>query len=182
MVDLQAVRGLANRDPTDSPSYVLLDVAQRVRRAVGEALAGTGLTGPQLNVLGAVVVLTDRGRPPSQRDVATLTGVDEVTTGQVVRLLLQRGMLERVETADRRVKALTATESGLATCLAAVAAIDRMDHALFGPEETARLIAALLPHSSLTRSESGRPDTGVVGATRAEASRRVVQPSASRQE
>lgn len=148
MVDLQAVRGLAHRDPTDSPSNVLLDVAQRVRRAVAEALAGTGLTGPQLTVLGAVVVLTDRGRPPSQRDVATLTGVDEVTTGQVVRLLVQRGLLERAGTADRRVKALVATDPGLDACLAAVAAIDRMDRALFTPEESTRLIAVLLPHSS----------------------------------
>lgn len=140
---------LAHRDPSDSPSYVLIEVARRFERALAAALRPLDLTGPQLSVLGGTLVLVDRGNEPSQRQIAQLLGWDEVTTGQVVRILERKELLHRAVARDRRARALSLTERGRATAAAAIETVDALDRTFFTPAQADQLRAVLGPLSSL---------------------------------
>jgi DNA-binding MarR family transcriptional regulator len=101
--------------------YALLHAAQTWRTEATRALKPHGLTVPQFLVVMAVYRQARHAwEPLTQAEVATRLGMDANTASQIARGLERRGILRRTaHPGDARARALTLTDSGLATAGAA---------------------------------------------------------------
>lgn len=138
--------------PFASPGYHLWKAALRWKAAVKDALAPHGLTATQFFVLGAAGWLSQGDRtPPKQRDVAELAGVDLMTASQVVRVLVDAGVLARVpDPDDARSWRVAPTERGRELVRAAAARVRATDRVFFGADDAlARTLVRLSqePHA-----------------------------------
>ncbi len=85
----------------------------RWQRNVDAGLVALRLTHTQYLVLFTAQSVTDETRDAvTQRGIAERAGLDEVTTSRVVRLLSERGLLDRGESRDRRAYRILVTHKG----------------------------------------------------------------------
>ena len=97
------------------------------------ALQRFGLTHSQFVVLATVTWFGDK-EALTQARLAELSGVDPMTTSQIVRTLEAAGLLTRVEhPADPRAKVVSVTVAGRAKARQAVVAVERADAEFFEP-------------------------------------------------
>lgn len=119
------------RGPPGSPGFLLWHAAMRWRRAITQALEPVGLTHTQFFLLGSLRWLTRGNKAPTQAELAAHAGLDPMTTSQVVRTLVAKGWVERVDDpADSRAYALSLTPEGEVQARAGIARVKRVDAGL----------------------------------------------------
>jgi DNA-binding MarR family transcriptional regulator len=126
--------------PGESPGYLLWRVSNAWQRKQRAALQPFGLTHSQFVILatatwyGATETLT-------QARIAELSGVDAMTTSQVVRALEAAQLVERRDHPDDpRAKAIAVTAAGRDKARAAIVAVEDTDAEFFAPVERRALV------------------------------------------
>jgi MarR family transcriptional regulator, organic hydroperoxide resistance regulator len=119
--------------PGESPGFLLWKISNAWQRQQRAALQPLGLTHSQFVILatstwfGAFETLT-------QARIAELSGVDVMTTSQVVRTLEAAALLERrAHPEDPRAKAIVVTEAGRRKARQALVVVEDTDSAFFEP-------------------------------------------------
>ena len=128
--------------PAESPGFLLWKISNAWQRRQRTALQPYGLTHSQFVVLatatwfGAEEVLT-------QARISQLSGIDPMTTSQVLRALEAASLIERVDhPKDPRAKSIMVTRAGRDLARKAVVVVEATDAAFFEPlaSDTARLV------------------------------------------
>ncbi|MFF3222898.1 MarR family winged helix-turn-helix transcriptional regulator [Nocardia suismassiliense] len=118
----------------EGPGLLLWQVTNRWQAAQRAALAPFELTHVQFVLLASLTYLAVAGDPVMQRDLAAQAATDPMMTSQVLRVLEQKGLVERRDhPSDRRAKSLVPTEAGAALANRAVVAVQACDREFFGP-------------------------------------------------
>ena len=116
---------------------LLWQVTNRWQAAQRAALKPFGLTHVQFVLLASLTWLNADGAV-SQRRLAEHAVTDPMMTSQVLRELEQRALVERAtDQEDKRARAITVTEDGIALANRAIVAVEACDAAFFaalGPE------------------------------------------------
>jgi DNA-binding MarR family transcriptional regulator len=110
--------------PADSPppstGYLLWHLSLRWRVALDRALAPLGLTSSQYAVLASLHGLSRAGSRPSQRELASFSGLEPMHVSKLVRALERAGLVERAGNPhDTRAVQLTVTARGVEVVTAA---------------------------------------------------------------
>jgi DNA-binding MarR family transcriptional regulator len=122
--------------PASSPGFLLWKVSNAWQRRQRVALEPFALTHSQF-VLLATATWFGASEPLTQARLAELSGVDPMTTSQVVRALEEALLIERRgHPDDPRAKAMVVTEAGRARARQAVVAVEETDAAFFAPLST----------------------------------------------
>jgi DNA-binding MarR family transcriptional regulator len=128
--------------PAESPGFLLWKISNAWQRRQRTALQPYGLTHSQFVVLatatwfGPEEILT-------QARISQLTGIDPMTTSQVLRALEAASLIERVDhPKDPRAKSIMVTRAGRDLARKAVVVVEATDAAFFKPlaSDTARLV------------------------------------------
>ncbi len=136
-----------HEDAWDSPGFLLWHATLRWQRAMAAALEEHGLTHVQFVLLASVWWLVANGAPPRQRDLADHAGTDPMMTSQVVRALVDKGLIARTrDVDDARAYRLEPTAAGLATVRPALQSVEAADEAFFGrlPERSRAAVTTAL--------------------------------------
>lgn len=128
--------------PAESPGFLLWKISNAWQRRQRTALQPYGLTHSQFVVLatatwfGAEEILT-------QTRISQLTGIDPMTTSQVLRALEAASLIQRVDhPRDPRAKSINVTRTGRDLARKAVVVVEQTDAAFFEPlaSDTKRLV------------------------------------------
>jgi DNA-binding MarR family transcriptional regulator len=128
--------------PGKSPGFLLWKVSNAWQRRQRAALQAFDLTHSQF-VLLATATWFGAKETLTQARLAELSGVDAMTTSQVVRTLEAAQLLERrTHPNDPRAKAIFVTSAGRAKAQKAIVAVEDTDAAFFAPlgSDTPRLV------------------------------------------
>lgn len=131
--------------PGESPGFLLWKVSNAWQRRQRAALEPFGLTHSQFVVLAVAAWFGEAG-PLTQARLSDLSGVDPMTTSQLVRTLEERGLLKRDRHPDDpRAKSIVIQEAGREKARAALVAVEATDAEFFKPvsEEERRLVLLL---------------------------------------
>jgi DNA-binding MarR family transcriptional regulator len=134
-------------------------VSMRWRVAIDRAIAPLGLTQAQYALLAPLLGLERAGQPPSQRQLADLTGLEPLYVSKLARSLERAGLIERaVHPDDSRAVRLTLSDQGRSVVVEATDRVRGLQDeltaptgGLAGPETQAllrslrKLLAAPLP-------------------------------------
>ncbi|AKV03700.1 Transcriptional regulator, MarR family [Labilithrix luteola] len=116
-----------------SPGFFLWKVSNAWQRRVRSALQPFGITHAQF-VLLATATWFGEEETLTQARLSELSGIDPMTTSQVVRALEAAELIVRKEHPDDpRAKAIAVTEQGRAKARKAVVAVEEADAAFFEP-------------------------------------------------
>ena len=119
--------------PGDSPGFLLWKVSNAWQRQIRAALQPFSLTHSQFVVLATATWFGAEERLTQAR-IAELSGVDPMTTSQIVRALEAAKLVERTaHPDDPRANAIAVTAAGKKTAAAAVVAVEAADAAFFAP-------------------------------------------------
>lgn len=117
--------------PGDSPGFLLWRVSNVWQRRQRAALQPLGLTHPQFVILACATWFGDK-EALSQARIGELTGVDPMTTSQIVRSLERlKYLTRRPHPHDPRAKLVTVTSAGRALARKAVVVVEETDAAFF---------------------------------------------------
>ena len=120
-------------DPGESPGFLLWRVSNAWQRQQRAALQPLGLTHSQFVILACATWFGDK-EPLSQVRIGELTGVDPMTTSQVVRSLEKlKYLTRRPHPDDPRAKLVAVTSVGRALAQKAVVVVEETDTAFFKP-------------------------------------------------
>jgi DNA-binding MarR family transcriptional regulator len=128
--------------PRDSPGFLLWRLSNAWQRRQRAALQPFGLTHSQFVLLATATWFGSKERL-SQSRLSQLTGVDPMTTSQIVRALQAAGLMHREDDPhDPRAKALEVTEAGRRKAKEAISAVEQTDATFFKPvaEHVDRLV------------------------------------------
>ena len=115
----------------ESTGLLLWQVTNRWQAAQRAALKPFGLTHVQFVLSAALAWLGTEG-PVTQRRLADFAGTDPMMTSQVVRALVDRGLVERTaHRDDGRAWSLSITGEGTALVNRAIVAVEACDDAFF---------------------------------------------------
>ena len=119
--------------PSESPGFLLWKVSNAWQRRQRAALQPFGLTHSQF-VLLAAATWFGATETLTQTRLAQLSGVDPMTTSQLIRTLEGAGLVQRRDHPnDPRAKAIVVTEAGRTKARRALIAVEDTDAAFFGP-------------------------------------------------
>jgi MarR family transcriptional regulator, organic hydroperoxide resistance regulator len=128
--------------PAESPGFLLWKISNAWQRRQRMALQAYGLTHSQFVVLatatwfGAEEILT-------QARISQLSGIDPMTTSQVLRALEAAALIQRVDhPTDPRAKSIVVTRAGRDLARKAIVVVEDTDAAFFKPlaSDTVRLV------------------------------------------
>jgi DNA-binding MarR family transcriptional regulator len=109
--------------PADSPpstGYLLWHLSLRWRVALDRALAPLGLTSSQYGVLASLHGISRTGSRPSQRELASFSGLEPMHVSKLIRALERGGLVERAGNPDdTRAVQLNVTARGVEVVTAA---------------------------------------------------------------
>ena len=125
--------------PAESPGFLLWQVTNLWQRRQRAALKDVDLTHVQF-VLLAVLAWNRREQPGvpgiSQVQLAQLAQVDVMMTSQVVRVLVEKGLIDRMpDPKDTRANLLQVTSRGQAVAGRAIRLVEHVDHEFFAALE-----------------------------------------------
>lgn len=147
--------------PAESPGFLLWKVSNAWQRRQRAALQPLDLTHSQF-VLLAAATWFGATETLTQARLAELTGVDAMTTSQVLRTLEAQKLVERdAHPDDPRAKTIAVTARGRELARKAIVVVEATDEAFFAPVaanlgEVVRLFAALA-WSAAAEPGEGRP-------------------------
>ncbi len=138
--------------PAESPGFLLWKISNAWQRRQRAALQPFGLTHSQFVVLAAATWF-GASETLTQARIAQLTGIDPMTTSQVLRALEAASLIERGEhPSDPRAKSIMVTRAGRDVARKAVVVVEATDAAFFASlaSDTPRLVAMFqkLVHSN----------------------------------
>ena len=148
--------------PSDSPGFLLWKVSNTWQRRQRAALQPFGLTHSQF-VLLATATWFGASEPLTQARLAELSGVDPMTTSQIVRALEAAGLMERRDhPEDPRAKAIAVTPAGRDKARKALVAVEDADAEFFKPlaasaDRLVRALRALLGEPEVRAAPRRRP-------------------------
>lgn len=117
----------------ESPGLLLWQITNHWQAAQRAALKPFGLTHVQFVLLASLTWL-DAEEPVTQHDLANHAATDPMMTSQVLRVLEQRGLVDRApHPRDRRARALTPSPAGVDLANRAIIAVEACDRAFFKP-------------------------------------------------
>lgn len=128
--------------PAESPGFLLWKISNAWQRRQRTALQPFGLTHSQFVVL-ATATWFGASETLTQARIAQLSGIDPMTTSQVLRVLEAASLIERVDhPKDPRAKSIMVTRAGRDLARKAVVVVEEVDAAFFEPlaSNTARLV------------------------------------------
>jgi len=149
--------------PAESPGFLLWKISNAWQRRQRDALQPHGLTHSQFVML-ATATWFGASETLTQARLAQLTGIDPMTTSQVLRALEAAALVERGDhPTDPRAKSIVVTRAGRALARKAVVVVEENDAAFFAPlvGDTARLVAmfqALVDGSERGEAEAEMAD------------------------
>ena len=117
--------------PAQSPGFLLWRVSNAWQRAVRNALEPSGLTHAQFVILATLEWLGGE-QGAKQHEVATLAGMDPMTTSQVTRVLEERDLVRREgHPEDGRAFSVALTPKGRKAVARAVPAVAEAESRFF---------------------------------------------------
>jgi DNA-binding MarR family transcriptional regulator len=135
--------------------FYIQQVEQLVHQRIDEVLAPQGVTAGQYMVLSLVV----HHEPASSAELARLARITAQSMGEYVKLLEQRGWIQRREDPDnRRVLRIASTEEGRSVLMRCEAMVDQAERDFFSclkPDEVANLRYTLSRLRSAARKAGG---------------------------
>lgn len=154
--------------PPPSTGYLLWHVSLRWRTALDRALAPLGLTSSQYGVLASLYGLSQTGSRPSQRELASFSGLQPMHVSKLLLALERAGLVERAGNPDdTRAVQLTVTAQGVDVVTAAREKVTELEDQRLAPlggrrsERSAQLrdaLLTLLRHAETTSTErEGEP-------------------------
>ena len=129
--------------PAESPGFLLWKISNAWQRRQRMALQPFGLTHSQFVVL-ATATWFGASETLTQSRISRLSGIDPMTTSQVLRALEAAALIQRVDhPRDPRAKSIMVTRAGRDLARKAIVVVEETDAAFFGPlvPDTARLVA-----------------------------------------
>ncbi|PWJ53704.1 transcriptional regulator, MarR family [Quadrisphaera granulorum] len=119
--------------PLASPGFWLHHAALTWRVELERALMDEDLTPTQFIALASVGWLERQGEPPTQQQIADLSGGDRMMTSRLIRGLEDRGLVARSpDPIDARAVRVHLTEAGRGLASRAVRKAQATDRAVFG--------------------------------------------------
>jgi DNA-binding MarR family transcriptional regulator len=157
-----------NDSPPPSTGYLLWHLSLRWRVALDRALAPLGLTSSQYGVLASLHGLSGAGSRPSQRELASFSGLEPMHVSKLIRALERAGLVERAGNPnDTRAVQLTVTARGVEVVTAARQKVLELEDRRLAPlggrrsEQSVELrdmLLTLLRHAEATNTEGdGEP-------------------------
>ena len=128
--------------PAESPGFLLWKISNAWQRRQRLALQPFDLTHSQFVVL-ATATWFGAAETLTQARISQLSGIDPMTTSQVLRALEANGLIERVDhPTDPRAKSIMVTRAGRDLARKAIVVVEETDAAFFEPlaADTARLV------------------------------------------
>ena len=128
--------------PAESPGFLLWKISNAWQRRQRLALGPFGLTHSQFVVL-ATATWFGAAETLTQSRISQLSGIDPMTTSQVLRALEAAALIERVDhPTDPRAKSIMVTRAGRDLARKAIVVVEETDAAFFEPlaADTARLV------------------------------------------
>lgn len=129
--------------PGDSPGFLLWKISNAWQRRQREALQPLGLTHSQFVVL-ATATWFSASETLTQARISQLSGIDPMTTSQLLRALEAAHLIQRVDhPRDPRAKQITVTKTGRDLARRAIPVVEDVDATFFEPlaSDTKRLVA-----------------------------------------
>lgn len=150
-------------DLSQSPSHLLRRCVQFANDLFSREPGASDLTKQQFTVLAAV----EQNEGMSQTDLVSITGIDRSTLAEMIRRMIDKGLLGRERTeADQRANAVRIGTSGKKALRSARAANERVEKALLSGLSASdrakfiRMLTVLIAEAEKTdanrRSESSR--------------------------
>src|SRR5882762_2321415 len=156
--------GMASKGPkkTDSgfdlsqaPSHLLRRCVQYANDLFSHEPGASDLTKQQFTVLAAV----ERNEGMSQTDLVTITGIDRSTLAEMIRRMIEKGLLDRERTEnDQRANSVRIAMAGKKALRGARSASDRVERTLLSglnAADRARFLKMLSSVVSQAESEDG---------------------------
>jgi MarR family transcriptional regulator, organic hydroperoxide resistance regulator len=128
--------------PAESPGFLLWKISNAWQRRQRMALQPFGLTHSQFVVL-ATATWFGASETLTQSRISRLSGIDPMTTSQVLRALEAASLIQRVDhPKDPRAKSIMVTRVGRDLARKAIVVVEETDAAFFEPlaSDTARLV------------------------------------------
>lgn len=117
----------------DSPGFSLWQVSSMWQRKINAGLRPFGVTHAQFVLLASLAWLADSEKPVTQIDLAHHARMDVMMTSNVLRMLEEKGLLERkAHPTDTRAKSLAITSKGFEVAEKTVRVVETIDKAFFG--------------------------------------------------
>jgi DNA-binding MarR family transcriptional regulator len=114
-------------DLSQSPSHLLRRCVQYANDLFSREPGSSDLTKQQFTVLAAV----EQNEGMSQTDLVAITGIDRSTLAEMIRRMIDKGLLDRERTeADQRANAVRIAMAGKKALRGARSASDRVERAL----------------------------------------------------
>jgi DNA-binding MarR family transcriptional regulator len=128
--------------PAESPGFLLWKISNAWQRRQRLALGPFGITHSQFVIL-ATATWFGAAETLTQSRISQLSGIDPMTTSQVLRALEAASLIERVaHPTDPRAKSIMVTRAGRDLARKAIVVVEETDAAFFEPlaSDTARLV------------------------------------------
>lgn len=120
-------------DPAESPGFLLWKISNAWQRRQRIALQAYGLTHSQFVVL-ATATWFSASETLTQSRISQLSGIDPMTTSQVLRALQAASLIQRVShPKDPRAKSILVTRAGRDLARKALVVVEETDAAFFEP-------------------------------------------------
>jgi DNA-binding MarR family transcriptional regulator len=114
-------------DLSQSPSHLLRRCVQYANDLFSHEPGASDLTKQQFTVLSAV----EQNEGMSQTDLVSITGIDRSTLAEMIRRMIEKGLLDRERTeADQRANAVRIAASGKKALRSARIASERVERTL----------------------------------------------------
>lgn len=142
-------------DPQSSTGLMLWRVTNAWQRSIRAALQPCNITHVQF-VLLAVLASMGRSTSTTQRELADHAATDPMMTSQVLRVLENKGLVERLaHPTDRRARTIAITETGIELVNLANSAVERSDRDFFNVlgEDAQRFTQSLVSLDTRTPQE-----------------------------
>ena len=149
-------------DLSQSPSHLLRRCVQYANDLFSQEPGAADLTKQQFTVLSAV----EQNEGMSQTDLVLITGIDRSTLAEMIRRMIEKGLLDRERTeADQRANAVRIATGGRKALRGARSASDRVERTLLASLSSAdrakfvRMLASVVTaaeESGLQTGESPR--------------------------
>ncbi|HMI96346.1 MAG TPA: MarR family winged helix-turn-helix transcriptional regulator [Micropepsaceae bacterium] len=154
-------------DLSQSPSHLLRRCVQYANDLFSREPGASDLTKQQFTVLAAV----EQNEGMSQTDLVAITGIDRSTLAEMIRRMIDKGLLDRERTeADQRANAVRIAMAGKKALRGARSASDRVERALLAGLNAADRARFLKMLSTVVSQAEGEDGSG--GEPRAKARRR----------
>jgi DNA-binding MarR family transcriptional regulator len=119
-------------NPNEDVSYLIWRVSKYWQRGKHKLLGEFGLTGSQLELLGAIYHMSKLKVEATQIVLSQETEIDPMTTSTILRNLQKRGLISRREsTSDTRARVVEVTDAGAELFEKAIAKVKEGQNLLF---------------------------------------------------